>query len=100
MHALLSWKEREHSCLPDANSVYKDATEEWKDHVRERVDGVKSRPLRLCQVVRWLLQDVLQRSWIVKTEVATHEEETSEGQHEPSPSRLPDELLLGLVIAV
>ena len=71
--------ERMELSLPDSQPVNENATEQGKYHVGERVDGVEAGPLRITQVVRGLLEGVLQRSGVIEAKVATHEEKASKG---------------------
>ena len=83
--------------LPDTDLVDEDASEERQHHVRERVDGVEAGPLRLGKVIGRLLQGVLQRCWVIKAEVATHQEEASEYEHEPAPRSISNQNSLRLI---
>ncbi len=67
--------------LPDANHVNENTSEKRQDHVWERVNRVKTRPLSLAQVIRRRGEVVFKRSGIIVAEIATHEEETTARKH-------------------
>ena len=72
--------------LPDTNSVDQDTSAKRQYHVRQRVDWVEVGPLRIGEIIRWLLQECLKWSGVVKAEVAAHQEKAPEGEHYPTPT--------------